>query len=703
MTKERDNPLILIADDDQTVQTLGETALQIAGYDVVGVADGPSALEAFDRLTPDLVLLDIEMPGMNGLQVCQEIQQRETEFETPVVMLTAFGDSESVDRAFEAGAQDFISKPIPWPILPYRVRQVLRTSQAFRAVQKTERRNLALLQAIPDMIFILDSKGEILEYLSGRRPENSTVTDDNDGGTISELLPPHVVKKARKHLSTALATMETQIFNYSLDNGKRFFETRLVPQKDNTLMAIVRETTQRRLSEAKVRHLAYHDNLTGLPNRQHFSKKLRRAIRHARANNSKMAALYLDLDRFKRINDTLGHAVGDALLKAVAKRLDRCVRDVDSVSEIGTDDDSTARLARLGGDEFVVLIENISDESEASGVANRIRKALTAPFKYQGHQFVITPSIGISMYPNDADKKETLLMNADMAMYQAKASGRNNYRFYSNTMNMQSLDRLDLESDLRSAIANQQFHLYYQPKVDIESYKIVGLEALLRWQHPDRGWMAPRQFIPIAEETGLIVPLGTWVVQETCRQLKEWQRKGLGQISVAVNVSSRQFCHGDLLSSVLRIVKENDIPAQSLELEITETLLMTNVEETTAALHAFKKAGIRISVDDFGTGYSSLSYLKQFPLDALKIDQSFVQDLHKNRDDAAICAAIIAMAKELGLSVIAEGVELEEQLEFLRQHGCDQIQGFIFSKPLPPKEAEAMMMAQAENDQYTDA
>ena len=703
MKTERKLPLILVADDDPTVLALSATTLQVAGFDNIGFTNGPAVLEAFDRVAPDLVLLDIEMPGMDGLNVCRDLKARESGKNTPVVIITGHGDTAAIDQAFEAGAQDFINKPIPWPVLPHRIRQVLHAKEMLQEVRATESRNRTLLQAIPDLIFVLSADGQILDYLSGPRPESVTLPVNYEGGAMASLLPPTVIRKARKYIAIALTTKEPQVFDHTLYNNQRFFETRLIAQNDNTVLAIVREITTRKKSEAKIHHLAYHDNLTGLPNRQFFSKRLRQAIKYARENDQKLATLYLDLDRFKRINDTLGHGVGDALLKAVAKRLDRCVRGVDSVARIDTDRPDSVRLARLGGDEFVVLVEDVDNEDQVSAVAARIRKALTAPFKYQGHQFIITPSIGISMYPDDSQEKDELLMNADMAMYQAKSAGRNNYRFYSGTMNRRSLDRLDMENELQNAIRNQLFEIYYQPKVNLANFRTVGVEALLRWHHPEKGWVSPSQFIPLAEETGLIIPLGAWVIQQACRQLADWQENGLPDISIAINVSSEQFRHGELLNTVLDTVKHNGIHAQSLELEITESLLMKNVEETVAVLRKFKDAGIRISVDDFGTGYSSLSYLKQFPLDSLKIDRSFVQDLHNNNDDAAICAAILAMAKELSLNVVAEGVEFEEQLEFLRRHGCHQIQGFLISKPLPPDELKTFVLATSDKHIYTRA
>jgi diguanylate cyclase (GGDEF)-like protein len=703
MNKERKSPLILVADDDPTVLALSATTLQVAGFDNIGFPDGRSLLDEFDRIAPDLVLVDIDMPGIDGLQVCRKIKNRDSGKDTPVIMMTGHGDATAVDQAFEAGAQDFINKPIPWAVLPHRVHQVLKARKALVEIRNTGSRNKALLQAIPDLIFVLSADGAILEYLSGPRPESDTLPENYEGGTMTNLLPSTVVKKARKYIAIALATKEPQVFDHSLYNNKRFFETRLIAHSDNTVLAMVREITERKKSEAKIHHLAYHDNLTGLPNRQFFAKRLRQAIKFARDNDQKLATLYLDLDRFKRINDTLGHGVGDALLKAVAKRLYRCVRGADSVARIKDDGPNSIRLARLGGDEFVILAEDIENEDQVSVIANRIRKALTAPFKYQGHQFVITPSIGISIFPDDSTETDDLLVNADTAMYQAKSSGRNNYRFYSGTMNRRSLDRLDMENELQNAIKNQLFDIHYQPKVSLKNFKTLGVEALLRWHHPEKGWIPPSQFIPLAEETGLIIPLGAWVVEQACKQILDWHASGLTEISVAINVSSEQFCHGDLLKSVLDTVERVGIPARSLELEITESLLMKNVEDTVAALRIFKEAGIRISVDDFGTGYSSLSYLKQFPLDSLKIDRSFVQDLHNNNDDAAICAAILAMAKELSLSVVAEGVEFEEQLDFLRKHGCDQIQGFLISKPLPPDELKAFVLATVDKHIYARA
>ena len=677
-------PLVLVVDDDPVVRVLGEQSLGAADYRVASLPDASTVLATVDEIRPDVILLDIELPGMNGLTLCAELGRHECGRDIPVIVMTAHDDSESVHRAFEAGAADFINKPVPWALLPHRVENVLRVKRSFAELRDSEQRNRVLLKAIPDQIHIMNSRGELVECLSEARYPVAV------GEPLEKLLPADVARESKEYIERALETGDVQTFEQDLGDEIGQFETRLIAQGDETILAIVRNITDRKMAEEKVHHLAYHDNLTGLPNRQHFTNRLRRAIREAHNKDQMLATLYIDLDRFKRINDTLGHRVGDALLKAVAKRLDHCVRNADAVARIDAPGDQEPRLARLGGDEFVVVLEGINDEAQVDIVANRVRDSLLAPFKYEGHQFVVTPSIGIALYPRDGDRIDDLLMHADMAMYEAKASGRNNYRFYSEAMNLRSVERLDLENDLQNAIRNKSFRIHYQPKIDLRTSQIVGVEALLRWRDETRGWVSPAQFIPIAEETGLIIELGEWVIGQICEQIRAWEIKGVRDVSVAVNVSSAQFCREGLLDSVLEIVRETGIRPQRLELEITESMLMRNVEETKAALYAFKDAGLRISVDDFGTGYSSLNYLKQFPLDSLKIDRSFVRDLHRDRDDAAICAAILAMAKELDLRVVAEGVEIEEQLDFLRRHECDHVQGYLFSKPLSATQFERL-------------
>ena len=416
-------------------------------------------------------------------------------------------------------------------------------------------------------------------------------------------------------------------------------------------------------------------------------------IRRTRRSDRHVAVLYIDLDQFKRINDTLGHSVGDALLKSVGARLESSVRASDFVARVLPEDGQAVHFARLGGDEFVALITGARSHEEIDGVAARILETLGAPFRYEEHQLVVTPSIGVAVYPEHGRAVEDLLMHADAAMYQAKAAGPNRRCFYSSTMTARSLERLELENDLRVALAGGTLQLYYQPKIAVASGRIHGVEALLRWHHPERGWIAPSQFIPLAEETGLIARLGEFVLECACRQVRAWELAGLGVPHVAVNVSSQQFAQGAICDVALRKVWEAGIRPEAIQLEITESLMLQDVDENIGILRRLREAGFSLAVDDFGTGYSSLSYLKKFPIDALKIDRSFVCDLHTDHDDAAICAAILAMAHELGLEVVAEGVENEEQLDFLRRHHCDVVQGYLTGVPLPAAEVEQAIRA----------
>jgi diguanylate cyclase (GGDEF)-like protein len=512
-----------------------------------------------------------------------------------------------------------------------------------------------------------------------------------------------VARAARASAGGASPTAPST-FEFVVGRGKdqKAFEARLRPQPDGTLLIVMRDTTERRRAKARIEYLAYYDVLTGLPNRQLFVREVGRAISSAKESGRLIALLYLDLDRFKRINDNLGHSVGDALLKNVARRLEQSARPADLTTPPPEGQQhGRSRVARLGGDEFVVLLTGLTDEAQTAALANRIRQSLGEPLDCGGHRLVVTPSIGIALYPQDGTDIEDLLVKADMAMYQAKDQGRNGCAFYGHSMAVRSLGRLELENDLRSAFQSGDFQIYYQPKVELASGMIIGVEALLRWQHATRGWIAPDIFIPVAEETGLIAELGDWVIRQACKQLNTWAAEGLGHLTIAVNVSVQQFARADFVESVLRALWQYGVKPELLELEITESLLMRNVDDTTACMKRFRAAGVTLSIDDFGTGYSSLGYLRQFPVDALKIDRSFVKDLHTSDDDAAICAAIIAMARELKLKVIAEGVANVEQLEFLRKHRCDQVQGYLISQPVPVADVERLLRAgpQAESEQ----
>jgi len=442
-------------------------------------------------------------------------------------------------------------------------------------------------------------------------------------------------------------------------------------------IGIFSDISERKLAEERIQYLAHYDALTDLPNRVLLRDRLKQAIIKAQRSNETVAVIFLDLDRFKQINDTLGHAVGDALLQTVAGRLQQCVREQDTVS-------------RQGGDEFLVMLPAATAEGAAL-VAQKVLSALAEPCLIEGHDLRITPSLGISLYPNDATDIETLIKLADVAMYHAKDIGRNNYQFYTASLNASAYERMALENGLRLALERDELMLHYQPQIDLATGRVVGCEALIRWQHPEHGMVSPSRFIPVAEECGLIVPIGEWVIREACRQLRIWQDAGYGPLLMAVNMSALQFRKAGLDGMVMQVLSDAGVMAQAVELELTESILMHGVDATLATLQKFSALGLQLSIDDFGTGYSSLSYLKRFPIHKLKIDQSFVRDIATDINDAAIVRTIIVMAHSLNLRVIAEGVETADQLAFLREAGCDEMQGYFFSRPLPAAEFGALL------------
>jgi diguanylate cyclase (GGDEF)-like protein len=691
--KTDQNELILVVDDDPTIRMLIRASLEKSGFAIQEAADGEEALRKFIEFRPAVILMDVEMPILNGYEACSRIRADSVGAHVPILMITGLEDIDSIDRAYAAGATDFLSKPLNWSLLSYRIRYVLRASHTYQQLRTSEAKNDALLNAMPDTLFVIRRDGQIVNYLSG--DESGTMPEPRgDQLKISDYLPTEVASRWLELVRLVVQDRKPQRYDFCLgeESDKHHYELQMVPYLNDLTLAIVREITDRKRAEERVHKLAFFDTLTGLPNRQLFQQHLASAIDRANKNGLKVAALYVDLDNFKRINDTLGHSFGDAVLKTIAERLTHCVRSNDRILRPDTEDPGI-RLARLGGDEFVAVLQDLENENDAVSVAERIRTELMQPVEHLGHEFVVTSSIGVSLFPDDGDDIETLLRNADVAMYQAKNAGRNSVRFYSGTMSLRSLERLELENSLRYALQRNELHLHYQPKIDISTKKLVGVEALLRWQHPEKGNIPPSTFIPLAEECGLITSLGEWVLETACRQTKQWIDTYKRKFSVAVNVSSQQFFNSDVADVIMQALFDASLTPSSLQIELTESILMNDVQETVKTLVKLRDAGVSIAMDDFGTGYSSLSYLKRLPIDTLKIDRSFVMDIESDTDDAAICAAIIAMAHNLDLCVVAEGVETATQLEFLTSQGCDQIQGYLISKPLPPKELEMRFLA----------
>jgi diguanylate cyclase (GGDEF)-like protein/PAS domain S-box-containing protein len=693
-------PRVLVIDDDFAMRLLVSESLELAGFAVDQAENGHEALEVFDRVHPDVVLTDAMMPEMDGFETCIELRKRPAGSEVPILMMTGLDDHESINRSFDVGATDFITKPINYSLLGHRVRYLLRASDAMNRVARSERR-LATAQRIARLGHWDWARGSDLLSLS---EEVCRITGLDPGCPevpIAAFLE-RVQDKDRAMVRDWLAEIRECGYPTSLthrvsaaDGGLRHVRQQIEAVFDEAgkpsyLYGTLQDISDLRQAEERIRELAFIDGLTRLPNRELFKVRLAGAITLARRQQRKIALLFLDLDNFKRINDTLGHAVGDLLLQATARRLAESLRESDTVAR-GDPNDDFENMARLGGDEFTVLLTEIRRSEDAAIVAERLQAALSQPLNLAGHEISVTPSIGIAIFPVDGEEPETLLKNADMAMYFAKRQGRNLYRFYDPTLNEAALQRLRMETHLRRAIEREELSVYYQPQLDLPTGCVSGVEALLRWDSPELGSVPPNDFIPLAEETGLIVPIGEWVLRTACRQAKVWQDEGIHMPRVAVNVSVLQFVQPGFTALVAQVLEETGLPAGCLELEMTESLLMKDPEGAVRTLHALKDLGVQLAIDDFGTGYSSLSRLKQLPIDRLKIDRAFVRDVAEQRDDAAIAMAVIAMAESMGLKVIAEGVETDAQMEFLTAKNCDEVQGYYLSRPLPCEDATVML------------
>ncbi|MDH3266957.1 MAG: diguanylate cyclase, partial [Gammaproteobacteria bacterium] len=482
-------PRVLIADDDPSTRVIMREVLEQAGFHVIEAVDGKEALHCYERSAPDVILLDVGMPYFDGFSVCEKIRNQEKNRKTPICIVTGLDDADSVDRAYHVGATDFIGKPIAWPVLGHRVRYLLRANKALNEIH-------GLVLALPDTVFILDEQAHTYDRVTEVDTGNSANLGFLSDISFEDIIPDEDLELVRECVNRALVTGEPQIHEHYFARSNVYFETRFVARDRQSVLAIVRDVTERRKADRQIHDLAFYDQLTGLPNRQLFSKELDDVIEATCEQQREFAILFVDLDHFKRINDTLGHSLGDELLKAVAARLQSCLRSEDHV--LRAIKAGNVSLARLGGDEFVIILRDVGSEEAAASVASRIISSLANPFSWEGHQFVVTPSIGVAIYPQHGKTTDELLMNADSAMYKAKTAGRNAYRFYSDTMKVRSLHRLEMEDEIRRAIDNQHFELFYQPIIDIASWTIVGAEALLRWNHAKRGWISPADFIPVA-------------------------------------------------------------------------------------------------------------------------------------------------------------------------------------------------------------
>ncbi len=686
---------ILVADDEPTSRLLMRAALEKSGFAAALAVDGEDALRQFRANPCDMVMLDVEMPGMDGYQVCAALRA-EVGDELPIVMVTGMDDMDSIERAYESGATDFIAKPINWSLIGHRVKYLFRSSMAMLELRTAHARNAAILNAIPDLMFEFDLDGRYLDYHAPRSDMLFAPVDTLLGNTLRERLPPDAAEVCMAALREAHETgfSTGRQFELPLPQGTHWFELSVARKATDVgqvprFIVLSRDISERKEAEHRIFRLAYYDSLTGLPNRQSFLERLHREVHRARHSADKLAVLFLDLDGFKTVNDTLGHATGDLILQWSADRLSQGIRPSDLAAS-AQPSESEAGLARLGGDEFTVMIPNMAHSEDAVVVAHRIRELMRRPFNVDGRNVVLTTSIGIAVFPEDGADADELLKHADTAMYHAKDLGRDNCQFYSASLTQQAMLRLTLESNLRLALERNEFFLLYQPQLDVASGCIRSVEALIRWEHPEQGLIPPMAFIHLAEENGLIAPIGEWVLRTACSDAARWLSAG-HFVRVAVNLSPIQFKNPGLVQTVLAILGETGLPPELLELEVTEGALMEDTGATLATLNALRAGGMHISLDDFGTGYSSMSYLKRLPLDSLKVDQSFVRGLPDDQDNLAIVQAIVSLSKHLGFTVTAEGVETLEQARMLNRLSCDSLQGYYFSKPVPEDDIPAML------------
>jgi len=686
-----DRPLnILIVEDSQDDCDLLLLELRRAGYTLrhERVETALAMAEALKRQSWDAIVSDYSLPQFNGLEALQLL--RSCDPDIPFILVSgALGERTAV-TAMHAGADDYIIKTDIGRFIP-ALERALRDAEARRERRASEER-----LKLAGMVFRGTSEGIIITDARRAIIQVNDAFNSVTGYTIEEMLgkTPELLGSRLNDERFCRAMLEKlvrsghwegEVWN-TRKNGEVYpawvtiSALRNERRRITHYVGMVTDITAIKESQKRLEYLASYDGLTGLPNRSFFHSRLQHAIEAASRHGHLLAILFIDLDNFKMINDTLGHDMGDRLLVEMAGRLKGCVRQDDT-------------LARLGGDEFTVLLENMGDAGEAARTAQRLVEAASTPFGLSGREIFVSASIGISVFPTDGQDLLTLMKSADTAMYKVKEQGRNHYQFFTEAMNVAVLERLSMETGLRRAIGNQEFFLLYQPAEEIKTRKIVWGEALIRWRHPVLGEVPPAKFIPIAEQAGLIAGIGEWVLNSVCLQIKSWSEAGLHTPRIAVNCSGRQFRGEKLHQSVSRALHDAGITGELLTVELTESAVMEEPEQAITTLRELKRMGLRVSIDDFGTGYSSLSYLKRFPLDALKIDRSFVRDIAIDRDDAAITDAIIALAHSLNLIVVAEGVETAEQLESLKSRGCDEAQGFYCSKPLPPEEFAKLLQA----------
>lgn len=673
--------LILVIDDEELTRMFVRQTLEAAGFAVAEAEDGDAGLAISGELNPDLIMLDVLMPGRDGFEVCTALRQLKQHVDTPVLIMTGLEDADSVDRAYQVGATDFITKPIRWDLLPHRIRYILRATRTMEALAASQTKLVEAQRIARLTTWEWDIEKGLVSWTDEAFHELGLAEKESSIDVFWNLVHPDDRQVVRLAFIAALKAQKAFNHDYRviLPNGAiKHFHGQSQTQYGADGRAIymigsAQNITERKRMEDEVRKLALYDSLTGLPNRVLFREELDRALLRAQRNASLIGVLFLDLDNFKRVNDSLGHENGDRLLREIASRIRQCARGDEVV-------------ARFGGDEFTMFTGPLKNAEDVSKVAQRIVNALAEPIQLEAQELYASTSIGISIFPTDACEAGDLIKNADTAMYAAKGGGRNCFRFYDHSMNDSTLAKLEFEGAMRRGLARGEFILHYQPRIDTRTDRVVGCEALIRWNHPDRGFIEPREFIGIAEESGFIISIGKWVIEHACWRQRAWRDMGMPRIPISVNLSALHFARPEIVTDICEVLTRHGLDGHDLELEVTETVFLQDTEASATILRDLSSLGVKLVIDDFGVGFSSLNYLQRLPVSTLKIDRSFVRDTPINPRNAAITKAIVAMAKSLELNVVAEGVETDEEKEFLMRIGCYEMQGFLFGRPMPEGE-----------------
>jgi len=685
---QREIPLILVAEDDVATRLLLRHALEKESYEVIDAEDGNEAIDLFISADPDMVVLDVMMPGLDGIAACKHIRGLNGGANLPILMLTSLDDIDTIDTAFQAGATDFITKPINWSLIRQRINQALRSHRNHMDLRTSQMRLNNALQVASLGHWDWDITANELNWSDhvntilglDQAPEGYSF---NSFLKLVHLEDREIVLHA---VERAIRTGET----YSCDHRiiRQDGEERILHEHAEVILdahdmpvrmiGIVQDITEHVRAEETIKRHIYYDEMTGLPNRRLFIERLQKACENASKHKQIFAVILIDVDRLKMVNDTHGYATGDRLLKTIGRRLQETL-------------DSDNTVALLGSDEFAILIDNPGNTDSINTTCIELQKTISQKCVIDGEDFYITASMGITVYPEDDSGDKSLLLHAESAMYAAKENGGNRFCFYNRDINTRAQQRLQIDMALHEAIGNNELEVYYQPQIDVETGSIIGMEALTRWNSSKLGAVSPLDYIPAAENNGLIIPLGEWVLRKACEQAAKWHREGHTGLRMGVNLSPRQFLNEALPRDVEAILDETGLDPCCLELEITESCTFSDYEASISILQRLKELKVRVSIDDFGTGYSSLSYLHKLPIDTIKIDRAFVSCIGKNGENGTIARTIIALAHSLGLGVIAEGIEEPHHLEFLRQEGCNEAQGFLVSRPVSAGEIEQLL------------